>query len=127
MAVVLELEGVAGRYAVCRLDPDAPVPAWAAGRFVSVTRTADELSVVCPEDSVPQGVPTQPGWRLLRVSGTVPFFKVGVLAAVAGPLARVGVSLLVVCTFDTDYLMVPGDDFDLAVEVLRNAGHVVRV
>ena len=114
-----------GTFAVCRLGGAAPVPAWAAGDFLSVTRTAEELSVVCPEAAVPEGVLCERGWRCLRVAGTVPFSAVGVLASLASPLAAAGVSLFAVSTFDTDYLLVKGDHLERAVAALRGAGHVI--
>ena len=103
------------------------MPAWATGPFVSVTRTADELSVVCPEDVVPSEVRAERGWRCLRVAGTLDFSMAGVLAALVGPLAAAGVSVFAVSTFDTDYLLVKDQDLRRAVDVLRNAGHAVRV
>jgi hypothetical protein len=114
-----------GTFAVCRLGGAAPVPPWAAGDFLSITRTAEELSVVCPEGAVPEGVKCERGWRCLRVAGTVPFSAVGTLASLAGPLAEAGVSLFAVSTFDTDYLLVKGDHLERAVGALRRAGHVV--
>jgi hypothetical protein len=115
-----------GTFAVCRLGGSAAVPAWATtGDFLSVTRTAEELSVVCPEAAVPEGVRCERGWRRLRVAGTVPFSAVGVLASLAGPLAAAGVSLFAVSTFDTDYLLVKGDHLERAVGALRGAGHLV--
>ena len=123
----MDLEPLPGRYAVCRLDPAARTPAWADGPFVSVTRTADELSVVCSEEAVPPEVRAERGWRCLRVAGKLDFALVGVLAGLAGPLAAAGVSVFVVSTFDTDYMLVQDRDLGRAVNVLRNAGHVVRV
>ena len=50
----LTLLVVDGTLAVCRLDSDAPMPPWAtAGDLFSITRTADELSVVCRQEAVP--------------------------------------------------------------------------
>lgn len=115
-----------GRYAVCRLAPDAAEPAWAAGAFITVTRTADELSVVCDEAAVPGGVRTQGGWRCLRVAGTLDFALVGVLAALLGPLAETGVSVFCVSTFDTDYLLVKDADLPRAVAALTTVGHRVE-
>src|SRR6185369_12276302 len=108
--------------AVCRLPPDADVPAWPAGGLVSVTRTAEELSVVCREDAVPAGVRHEGGWRCLRVAGTLDFGLVGVLAALLGPLAAAGVSVFVVSTFDTDYVLVRGRQLPEALAALTAAG-----
>jgi GNAT superfamily N-acetyltransferase len=117
---LVPLEGV---YAVCRLDADAPLPAWlAGGPFVSITRTADELSVVCREEAVPAGVRCEQGWQCLRVAGTLDFSLVGVLASLLDPLAAAGVSVFAVSTFDTDYLLVKSTDFQRATEALRASG-----
>ena len=115
-----------GVYAVCRLAPDAAVPAWAQGPgFSSVTRTADELSVVCPESAVPAGVRAERAWTLLQVAGPFPFTAVGILASVAQPLATAGVSLLALGTFDTDYVLIKRAQLDDARRALTAAGHVV--
>lgn len=114
--------------AICRLDPGAAVPAWAlsAGGFVSITRTGDELSVVCPEASIPQDVIASRGWRCLRVAGPLDFSLVGVLAALASPLAAAGVSIFAISTYDTDYLLAREADLPGAVEALTAAGHAVE-
>ena len=118
-----------GTFAVCRLAADAPLPAWAAvgpaGPFVSITRTADELSIVCRQGAVPEGIRCERGWRCLRIAGTLDFALAGVLASLLDPLAEARVAVFVVATFDTDYLLVKEDRLDLAVEVLRREGHVV--
>jgi hypothetical protein len=122
----LRLEIVPGTYAVCRLAAAEPVPGWAAsGPFVSVTRTEAELSVVCPEGAVPAGVRKEPGWRCLRVVGPLGFGMTGVLASLAGPLASSGVSIFVVSTYDTDYLMVQHRDLERGKDALERAGHTV--
>lgn len=112
-------------YAICRLPPGAPEPQWArSGSFTSIARTEDELSVTCAQAAVPEGVIAQRGWRCLKVEG--PFdlnTTVGVLAALAEPLAHAGVSVYVISTFDTDYLFVQGEQLSLAREALSDRGH----
>jgi len=119
----LQLELLDGTLAVCRLDAGAPVPAWAAGPFVSVTRTDAELSVVCSAEGVPAGVRAEGGWRALRVRGPLGFGMTGVLASLASPLAGRGVSIFVVSTYDTDYLLVQERDLERARHALVLAGH----
>jgi hypothetical protein len=122
----LNLTIVDGTFAVCRLEADAPMPPWAtAGSFSSITRTADELSVVCRQDAVPEEVVGERGWRCLRVAGTMPFSVVGVLASLVAPLAEAGISVFAVSTFDTDYLLVKAADFEKAVTALTQAGHSI--
>ena len=122
----LKLEVVEGSYAVCRLGPEEALLPWAGLKpFVSITRTDAELSVVCPEASVPSGVRAERGWRCLRVAGPLGFGVTGILASLAGPLASSGVSIFVVSTYDTDYLMVQDRDLERAKDALARAGHSV--
>src|SRR6516164_5669744 len=115
----LTLVVVDGVFAVCRLEPGAPIPIWStADDFFSITRTADELSVVCRQDAVPDGINCERGWRCLRVAGTIPFSVVGVLASLTAPLADAGISVFAISTFDTDYLLVKTEDMGRAVDVL---------
>lgn len=126
-ATVDTLDLLPGRLAICRLAPAAPAPAWAeGGAFVSVTRTAAELSVVCAVDRVPSGVTSSAPWRALRVAGPIPLSDVGVLVALATPLAAAGVSIYPVATYDTDYLLVRDEQIAAAVDALRAAGCTVR-
>jgi hypothetical protein len=118
-----------GELAVARLGPDEEIPPWIPNRpvgFLSLTLTPTECSIVCPADRVPDDVRAERGWRVLEVEGPLPFELTGVLASIAGPLAKAGVNLFVVSTFDTDYVLVPGGLLDRAVEVLTCAGHLVR-
>lgn len=120
------LRVVEGRFAVCRLAPDEPVPAWAAaGAWWSVTRTADELSVVCDETCLPpDGAPRSEGpFAALAVEGPLDFALTGVLAGLLAPLRDAAVSVFVVSTFDTDYVLVPAARVDDAVRALRAAGY----
>lgn len=111
---------------VCRLAADDPLPSWLPTRgFVSITRTADELSIVCSADAVPPGVRCESGWGCLVVAGPLDFGLTGILASIATPLAEAGISIFAISTFDTDYVLVKGEKLDGAVEVLRRAGHEV--
>lgn len=123
LTLVLLPDGVA----VCRLGADEAVPEWGMnGRFWSVTRTADELSVVCAEAFVPEGVRVERGWRVLMVVGPLDFSLTGILASLAQPLADAGVPIFALSTFDTDYLLVKQAQVETAVSVLRRRGHVVE-
>lgn len=124
----LDLKLMEGRMAVCRLAPDEDLPVWALGAtgFSSVTRTANEWSVVCPEDVVPPGVQCEKGWRVFQVAGPLDFGLVGILASIAGPLAAAGVSLFALSTYDTDYVMVKAHNLDRAAGALKAAGHRVE-
>ncbi len=117
-----------GTFAICRLPAKAAVPAWATKAFLSVTRTADELSIVCEERRLPadlDGVDFQVerGWTLLKFHGPFPLDEIGVLASVARPLAEATISLFAISTFDTDYVLVPRREAKQAIAALTLAGH----
>ncbi len=114
-------------FAICRLDFNAAIPAWAtACSFCSITRTAEELSIVCLQSLVPDGIKCERDWRCLQLAGPIPFTMVGVLASLVQPLALAGVSVFAVSTFDTDYLLVKAGDLARSVEALRACGYAVQ-
>ncbi len=127
MARTLSLQLLDGQYAIVRLPSGAGLPWWAASseEFLSVTRTADETSIVCDARQVPAGIRAERGLRVLRVEGTLPFEATGVMVSLAVPLADGGVSIFTISTFDTDYVLVREASLDDAVRVLRKAGHSV--
>jgi hypothetical protein len=113
-------------YAICRLPAGAALPSWPRSKaFSSVTRTAAELSIVCVADDVPDGVRAERGYRLLAVRGPLDFGLVGVVAALSAVLASAAISIFVVSTYDTDFVLVRGADLDRAGGALRAAGHEV--
>jgi uncharacterized protein len=115
--------------AVCRLPAEDAVPRWADQVFqplVSITRTADELSVVLPQTEVPSGVQAESGWRALSVRGPLPFHLTGILASLAAPLAEAGVPIFALSTHDTDWLLVGHDHVSDACAALEGAGHRVH-
>jgi uncharacterized protein len=112
--------------AVVRLERADPTPAWAArGCLSSVTRTADELSIVCAAAAVPPDVPAKRGWRCFQVAGPLDFSLTGILASIVSPLAAARISIFAIATYDTDYVLVRGPDLASAAECLRAAGHEV--
>jgi hypothetical protein len=110
-----------GRLSVCRLPASDRVPSWALELhegFVSITRTPDELSIVCPEEAVPPDTTVEEGFRALVVPGPIPFSETGVLASLAAPLAAAGISIFALSTYDTDYVLVREADLEAALAAL---------
>jgi uncharacterized protein len=119
------LRALDGELAVCRLPADAPAPPVLDAAFYSITRTGDELSIVCPLADVPPGATVEGGWAALRVQGPLDFALTGILAALTQPLAAAGIPVFAVSTYDTDYVLVRDHDLATAIESLRHAGHTV--
>ena len=113
-------------YSVCRLSPGAPFPAWTAdSAFLSMTRTADELSIVCLQSSIPEGVRCEKDWRILKVEGPLDFSLIGIIARISAILAEAGISLFAVSTFDTDYILVRQNSIEQAIETLTRSDYEV--
>jgi hypothetical protein len=113
-------------FAVCRLRKEEKLPQWVLpGEFFSITRTADELSIVCNQANVPDSVQCEKGWRCLQVEGILNFALTGILASLAAPLAEAKISIFAISTFDTDYLLVKENNLQQALDVLLLAGHQV--
>jgi hypothetical protein len=114
-------------FAICRLDVSNAIPAWAtADSFFAITRTLEELSIVCVQSLVPEGIRCERDWRCLQVAGPIPFMTVGVLASLVQPLAEAGISVFAVSTFDTDYVLVKAVDLARTIEGLRTHEHSVH-
>jgi hypothetical protein len=110
--------------AICKLGPDADLPAWAVrDPFFAATRTEEELSIVCPEKAVPGPVFCDKGWRCLKIEGPFDLAETGVLCAFARPLAEAKISIFALSTFNTDYLLVQEKDLDRTLQVLSQEGH----
>ncbi len=113
-----------GPYAVVRLNADAAVPEWATGgTFTSISRTPEELSIVCPAANLPAHIQTQHHWICLGLRGPFPFSVTGVLLSFIEPLSTNGVPIFAISTFDTDYLLIQEEYIGVAQDLLRRAGH----
>ncbi len=123
----MRLRILPGTWAVCRLPADHPVPQWAAAAALwSATRTADELSIVCPAGAVPPGATAYGEWAALGVEGHLDLGAVGILSELTSVLASAGAAVFVISTYDTDYLLVPLERLEAAGHALVAAGHPVE-
>ena len=120
----LVMSTLAGQLAVFRLPGDAAVPEWAMqGAFSSITRTPHELSIVTSIAAVPADAQRTSGpWTAFMVHGPLDFALTGILSRIAAPLARAGVSIFAISTYDTDYVLVPSADAERARSALRTSG-----
>jgi hypothetical protein len=124
MAAKVRLSRLAGSYAVCRLDAGSPIPAWADGEgFVSISRSDDELSVVCRAERIPADVKQDQGWVCYKFIGPFAFDETGIVSSVIAPLSDAGIGIFVVSTFDGDHMLIKRTDVASAEPVLDVAGH----
>jgi len=120
----LRLHVLEEKFAVSKLPQFAELPqVFTKGENCFVARTDSELSIICPEFMAPTNVQQEAGWRCIQVVGEMPLSEVGVLANLTGPLAKAGIPILAISTFDTDYLFVMEENLVPAVQVIQKAGH----
>jgi uncharacterized protein len=123
----LRFRRLAGTYTVVRLAPDAVVPDWATqGEFTSISRSKDELSIVCPADNLPPDVHSTHHWVCLKLEGPFPFSLTGVLLSFIEPLSRNGIPIFAISTYDTDYVLIQQEWARAAMDRLLQAGHELR-
>lgn len=126
MAITLRMKLRPEVLAVSRLEAGSALPGWAtAGSLWNITQTGTELSIVCAEAATPVEARAERPWRALELEGPIPFGLTGILASVLTPLAEAGVGIFAFSTFDTDFVLVKGEDLERAVAALRDAGHVI--
>jgi hypothetical protein len=123
---VLQFEVLPKRFAMCQLDMAMPLPNWLLrSSFYTVSKTADELSVVCEEDLVQDEIVKSVGWRLLKINAVLDLSLTGITAQFSTALAKAGVNLSVIATYNTDYILVEEAKLTTAIEALRGAGFEV--
>jgi len=94
--------------------------------FLSITRTNEELSVVGQyrDGYTPEAYKGPPGWRAFKIAGPMEFNLTGVLAGFVDPLKRAEVPVFAVSTWNTDFILVPKEKLDTAVEALKADGWI---
>ncbi len=123
----MKLSLISGNYSVYRFahHEEIPLAIFTSDSFISITRTEDEMSVVCETGLCLDGHREEAGWKLLKIDGPLDFTMVGVVASFSAPLAREKISIFVISTYDTDYLMVKNDKLAKAREVLTSEGFAI--
>lgn len=125
---LLTLTVLPARYAICKLDAKSDVPEWADhGDFVSISRTPEDLSIVCLEANVPRDVSNEAGWRIFRCEGPLDLALAGIMVSLAEPLADAGVPIFPIATHHTDYILIKELHLETAIRALTGYGHAVRV
>jgi len=114
------------KFAVCRLNKNELIPDWVKNSdFYSITKTSDELSIVCSQDSIPSNIKCEKDWRTLKVEGPLDFSLIGIISSISTILALKKISIFAVSTYDTDYILVKNKDIDNAILALSNERYEV--
>ncbi|WP_144499472.1 ACT domain-containing protein [Bacillus sp. FDAARGOS_235] len=113
-------------FSVIKLPKTEEIPSWASkGELFSITRTIEELSIVCASSNVPDNIlkDVEHDWKCIKVEGILDFGLTGILSSLANPLADNNISIFAISTFNTDYLLVKLHSIEKVKSVLENAGH----
>ncbi|TCO70687.1 ACT domain-containing protein [Marinisporobacter balticus] len=114
---ILTMKLLKEKYGVCRLDKFDSIPPWAKDSdFFSITKTSDELSIVCAQPDIPDDIKCEKDWRILKIQGPLDFSLIGILASISTILAQKGISIFAVSTYDTDYILIKDRDIYNAIE-----------
>jgi hypothetical protein len=113
-----------GQYAISKLEPNHPIPYWVSqGEFYAMVRTDEELSLVCNQKFVPKGIQSEKGWQVFKVLGPLDFSMTGVLAGLTSVLAKAGISIFAISTYNTDYLLLKQTHVNTALQAFTIAGY----
>ncbi|MFZ5921337.1 MAG: ACT domain-containing protein [Chloroflexota bacterium] len=123
---MLTLQVLDGEFTIHRLDPKGAIPPQVIeSDFFTVSKTPDELSIVCRAEVEIAADKSSGGWACFKVPGPLDFSLTGILAGIAGALAEAGISLFAVSTYDTDYILVKAGEIESAAQTLATAGYNV--
>ena len=120
----LRIRLLQGTYAVCQIkDTENILNCFDEKDFFSITKTEDEISVVMLQDKISSDVKVEKDWRILKVEGILDFSLIGILAKISGILAKNSISIFVISTFNTDYILIKKENLNLATESLKKASY----
>ena len=124
----LNLRLLKDTYGVCRLNKDDSIPSWVFnGEFFSITKTDDELSIVCQENNIPSGIKYEKCWKVLKIEGPLDFSLVGILSKISSLMAVNNISIVAISTYDTDYILIKKEKIDSAINILeKDLYNVIR-
>jgi uncharacterized protein len=118
----------ANKYSIYKFQKDSVLPDWIySSEFCSVTRTDEELSVVIAmTDHISDWIVSSDNWRILKIEGPLDFSLIGVIADISAILKEVKVSVFVISTYNTDYILIKEDDLNTSLVSLQKKGYNIR-
>lgn len=123
---ILTMKLLKEKFAVCRLEKNDTIPVWSENSsFYSITRTTDELSIVCLESDVPAHIKHESNWRILKIEGPLDFSLIGIISKISSILAEEKISIFALSTFDTDYILVKDDNIENAIHTLSKNNYEI--
>lgn len=122
--MVLTLAILKKRYTIHRFAPDSTIPEMVfQSEFYTVSRTDEELSIVCDSAIDLKSSKSEKDWRIIKIVGPLDFSLTGILAEISAVLAGVQVPIFALSTFDTDYILIRNERMEEAKKTLLQAGY----
>ena len=123
--MVLELLG--NEYSIYKFDPEFVINGnTLTSDFISITRTKYELSIVAQKNELNGFLEVENGWKILKINGILNFSLVGILSKISTILANENISIFVMSTFNTDYIMVKKENIKNAIEILKKNNYEIK-
>lgn len=121
----MELKIINQDFSVCKVEDLSGINY--LDEFYFISKTDQELSLVCSTDSVPNNViESEDGWRAFRIQGVLDFSLIGILSKISKLLAENKIGIFAISTYNTDYILTKKEDFDEAIKVLMNNGYQIN-
>lgn len=115
------------KYAICRLGKNEKIPSWInTEKFYSITKTQEELSIVCLDENIDENIKCERDWRILKIQGPLDFSLVGILSKISTLLAQNNISIFVVSTYDTDYILVKEANIEKTIKLMIENGYDIE-
>lgn len=122
---MLKLQVINENFTVCQVQDYSQVDL--TQKFIFAETTDQENSLVCPSAYTPVNtIKCDDGWRAFRIQGPLDFSLIGILAKIASLLAEKKISIFAISTYNTDYVLVRQEKFDMALTVLKNNGYDIE-
>ena len=118
----ITLEILPEEFVICQIGSAAEADL--SQSFTFLSRTDEELSLVCPREAAPcLPLKMEAGYRCLRIQGVLDFSLVGILSGIAACLAERKIPLFALSTFNTDYILVKENHLPGARAALEEKGY----
>lgn len=118
----MKLMIIDGEFSICKVEKYSHE--MFSHDFVFAGKTDEEKSVVLPTQFAPaDAIEREDGFVGFRIVGTLDFSLVGILSKISSILAENNVGIFAVSTFNTDYIFVKKEQFEIAKSALISGGY----
>lgn len=122
----MELKIINQDFSICKVEDLSQINY--SDKFCFVSKTDEELSLVCNTNLVPQNaIECDNGWKAFRIQGVLDFSLIGILSRISTLLAENKIGIFAVSTYNTDYILIKEENFDKSIKILENNGYIIKL